>query len=192
MRWSRPASRSSARSRGRGPDREQQGVLPRGRGGGRRADGPRRRLRGGRARAGVRAEPGGRRWRCRDQGRRPRGGQGRHGLRRPRRGRGGHRERPATRRVPASSSRSGSTAARRASSPSATAATRSLSRSRATTSASRDGDRGPEHRRHGRLQPAAGPRRRRDPRARSRRSIGRSSPSWPAAASRSVARSTPA
>ena len=51
--------------------------------------------------------------------------------------------------------------------------------------------RGPEHRRHGRVLAAAGPRRRRGRRDPRTRSIGRSSPSSPAAARRSAAPCTP-
>ena len=73
----------------------------------------------------------------------------------------------------------------------ATAATRSPCPSPATTSAWPTAT-GPEHGRDGRVQPAAGPARTPPPTTSSTASTGRSSPSWPAAAPRSVARCTPA
>ena len=184
--------------RGR-PARDVEGVLPRGRRR-RRASGWRGR---GRSRAGEAAEARGVRPRAR-RGRRaapssrptasPAGkgvivtDVGRAGDRAravlprgPPGGRARPRHRGAARRV-----------ARRASSRSATG--RGPSPCPAARDHKRlcDGDRGPEHRRHGRVLAAARPRRRRRRARCSRRSTGRSSPRWPAAAPRSAASSTPA
>ena len=131
------------------------------------------------------ARRGGRR---RRQGRRPGGRQGRHRLRRRRTTRRRERDLAAQRRPPRRRRGAAARAARRAVIALCDGARRAARcRSRATTSGSRDGDRGPEHRRHGRrTTPLAGPARRRRRRDPSTRSTGRSSPSSPGAARRSV------